>query len=309
MAMTAARSGPGTDGLRPDLVAGLTTAALVLLEAMAYATIAGLPVEVGLYTALVPMVVYALLGTSKPLSVSTTTTLAILVGAELQRVAPGADPSALITASATLSLLVGAMLLGASLLRLGFLANFISDSVLVGFKSGIGLVIVVDQLPKLLGVHFEKAGFFRDLGALLGQLPATSTATLLLALGLIGLMLALPRLWPTLPAPLVAVAVAIAISGLLGLDRYRVAVVGPLPAGLPQPLLPQLALVGAMWPAALGIALMSFTESIAAARAFVAPWEPFPQANRELLALGLANMAGGAFGAMAAGGAAPPRRQ
>ncbi len=302
MAMTAARPGPDPGGLRPDLVAGLTTAAVVLPKAMAYATIAGLPVEVGLYTALVPMVVYALLGSSRPLSVSTTTTLAILVGAELQRVAPGAEPSALLTASATLSLLVGAMLLLASLLRLGFLANFISDSVLVGFKSGIGLVIVVDQLPKLLGLHVEKIGFFRDLGALLGQLPATSVATLLLALGLIGLMLALPRLWPPLPAPLVAVAVAIALSVLLGLDRFGVASVGPLPAGLPRPLLPQLALVGSLWPAALGIALMSFTESIAAARAFVAAGEPFPQPNRELLALGLANLAGGAFGAMAAGG-------
>jgi len=257
---------------------------------------------VGLYTALVPMVVYALLGSSRPLSVSTTTTLAILVGAELQRVAPGADPGSLMAASATLSLLVGAMLLVASLLRLGFLANFISDSVLVGFKSGIGLVIVVDQLPKLLGVHIEKAGFFRDLAALVGQLPATSVATLLLALGLIGLMLALPRLIPQLPAPLVAVAVAIAVSALFGLDRFGVATVGPLPADLPQPLLPQLELVRRMWPAALGIALMSFTESIAAARAFIAAGEPFPQPNRELLALGLANVAGGAFRAMAAGG-------
>ncbi len=302
MAMTTARPGPDAGGLRFDLVAGLTTAAVVLPKAMAYATIAGLPVEVGLYTALVPMVVYALLGSSRPLSVSTTTTLAILVGAELQRVAPGGSTSTLIAASATLSLLVGAMLLVASLLRLGFLANFISDSVLVGFKSGIGLVIVVDQLPKLLGVHIEKAGFFRDLAALVGQLPATSVATLLLALGLIGLMLALPRLMPLLPAPLVAVVVAISVSALFGLDHFGVATVGPLPAGLPQPLLPQLELVRRMWPAALGIALMSFTESIAAARAFIAAGEPFPQPNRELLALGLANVAGGAFRAMAAGG-------
>jgi SulP family sulfate permease len=132
---------------RPDLLAGLTTAAVVLPKAMAYATIAGLPVEVGLYTALVPMVIYALLGSSRPLSVSTTTTLAILVGSELQRSAPGGSPAQLLAASASLTLLVGAILLLAALLRLGFVANFISESVLVGFKSGIGLVIVADRCP------------------------------------------------------------------------------------------------------------------------------------------------------------------
>jgi len=153
---------------RVDLVAGLTTEAVVLPKAMAYATVAGLPVEVGLYTALVPMVVYALLGSSRPLSVSTTTTLAILVGAELNRVTPEAAPGELLVASATLALLVGAMLLLAALLRLGFVADFISESVLVGFKSGIGLVIVVDQLPKLLGVPIDKADFFRDVASVLG---------------------------------------------------------------------------------------------------------------------------------------------
>ena len=163
---------------RPDFTAGLTTAAVVVPKAMAFATIAGLPLHIGLYTAIVPMAVYALLGTSRPLSVSTTTTIAILTAAQLARSAPGGDPAALIVAAATLSVLVGVLLTLGSLLRLGFIANFISDPVLTGFKSGIGLVIVVDQLPKLLGVHFEKAGFFRDLIALAQQLPETSIPTL-----------------------------------------------------------------------------------------------------------------------------------
>jgi MFS superfamily sulfate permease-like transporter len=149
------------DWLRPDILAGLTAAAVVIPKAMAYATIAGLPLQVGLYTAFVPMVVYALLGTSRPLSVSTTTTIAILAAAELGRAAPGGDAGQLIVASATLAILVGALLVAAAVLRLGFVANFISEPVLTGFKSGIGLVIVVDQIPKLLGVHIEKAGFFR----------------------------------------------------------------------------------------------------------------------------------------------------
>ena len=144
--------------LRADILAGLIAAAVVIPKAMAFATIAGLPVQVGLYTAFVPMVVYALLGTSRPLSVSTTTTISILTAAEIEKVAPNGRPEELIAAGATLAVLVGAMLILASLLRLGFIANFISDPVLAGFKAGIGLVIVVDQVPKLLGIHIEKTG-------------------------------------------------------------------------------------------------------------------------------------------------------
>src|SRR5512137_2317131 len=142
--------------LKFDVVAGLTAAAVVLPKAMAYATVAGLPVAVGLYTAFVPMLVYAFLGSSRVLSVSSTTTLAILAGTELALVVPDGDPARLMAATATLSVLVGAILLLARLLRLGFVANFISLPVLTGFKAGIGLVIVVDQLPKLFGVHFAK---------------------------------------------------------------------------------------------------------------------------------------------------------
>jgi high affinity sulfate transporter 1 len=288
--------------LRPDLVAGLTAAAVVIPKAMAYATIAGLPLQVGLYTAIVPMVVYALLGTSRPLSVSTTTTIAILAAAELGRAAPGGDAGALVVAGATLALLVGAMLVLAAVLRLGFIANFISEPVLTGFKSGIGLVIVVDQIPKLLGVHIEKTGFFRDLLAITHALPQTSLATLLLAVLLLVLIFGMERFAPRAPAPLIAIALAIAASGLLGLPAAGVAAVGAIPSGLPTVVWPRLDLVVEMWPAAAGIALMSFTETIAAARAFSAPGEPRPEPNQELLAVGLGNVAGGFLGAMPAGG-------
>src|SRR5687768_1155191 len=159
-------SNPAHGVPRLDIVAGLTAAAVVVPKALAYATIAGLPVQVGLYTAIVPMVVYAFLGSSRPLSVSTTTTIAILTGAELGRVAPGGGAAELIVATGTLAVLVGAMLAAAGALRLGFLGNFISESVLTGFKAGIGVVIVLDQLPKLLGVHIDKNGFLRDLWAI-----------------------------------------------------------------------------------------------------------------------------------------------
>jgi MFS superfamily sulfate permease-like transporter len=162
--------------LGADVLAGLTTAAVVIPKAMAYATIAGLPVQVGLYTAFLPMVIYAAIGTSRPLSVSTTTTLAILAAASLGEAVPNGGAVELVIAGATLAILVGAILVLASLLRLGFVANFISDPVLAGFKSGIGLVIVVDQIPKLLGFHIEKVGFLRDILAMVQHLPQTSVA-------------------------------------------------------------------------------------------------------------------------------------
>jgi len=288
--------------LSADVTAGLISAAVVIPKAMAFATIAGLPVQVGLYTVFVPMVVYALLGTSRPLSVSTTTTLAILAAADLGEAVPNGGPAELALAGATLAILVGAMLVLASLLRLGFVANFISDPVLAGFKSGIGLVIVVDQIPKLLGFHIDKTGFFRDLIAIAGHLPHTSLITLAVGLSTLLLLFGLEHFVPRAPAPLIAAALGIAASALLGLPQAGVETVGTVPRELPSLMLPQLDLAAQMWPGALGIALMSFTESIAAARAFSKHDEPRPVPNQELLALGIANAAGGLFGAMPAGG-------
>ncbi|MBP8080578.1 MAG: hypothetical protein KAY12_00335, partial [Arenimonas sp.] len=153
---TAHPAGDAKPGLRFDVIAGLIAATVVLPKAMAYATIAGLPVAIGLYTAFVPMVIYALMGTSRVLSVSSTTTLAILTGTQLALVVPDGDPARLLTATATLTAMTGAILMLASVLRLGFVANFISSPVLTGFKSGIGLVVVLDQVPKLLGVYITK---------------------------------------------------------------------------------------------------------------------------------------------------------
>ena len=288
--------------LRYDLVAGLIAAAVVIPKAMAYATIAGLPVQVGLYTALVPMVVYAFVGTSRPLSVSTTTTLAILAAAQLGKVAPDGDPASLLRASATLTVLVGAILALASLLRLGFVANFISEPVLIGFKAGIALVIVLDQVPKLLGVHFHKGGFIRNLVAIVKAVPETSVPTLVLGVVMIALLVGFERLLPKAPAPLIVVAAGIAAVSLFGLQARGVEVIGQIPTGLPSLTFPDLSLVEQLWPGAVGIALMSFTETIAAGRAFAAGGESRPLPNRELLATGLANACGAIAGAMPAGG-------
>jgi len=285
-----------------DLVAGLTASAVVLPKAMAYATVAGLPVAVGLYTAFIPMLLYALLGGSRVLSVSSTSTLAILAGTELGRVVPNGDPLLLITATATLTLLVGLILVAASILRLGFVANFISLPVLTGFKTGIGLVIVLDQLPKLLGVHIDKQNFFHDLWQLLQALPSTSGLTLLMAVVTLVILVGMDRLWPHSPAPLVAVAVGIAASWWFALQTLGVSTVGLIPQGLPSLSLPSVDLVVQLLPGALGIALMSFTETIAAGRAFALGDDPVINANRELLATGAGNIGGALLGAMPAGG-------
>ena len=291
-----------SDWLQPDIIAGLTAGAVVIPKAMAYATIAGLPVEIGLYTAFVPMVIYAVLGTSRPLSVSTTTTLAILTAAELGGVVRSGDAAALSRGSVTLALLVGAMLVVAAVMRLGFVANFISEPVLVGFKAGIGLVIVLDQLPKILGFHIARGGFLHNLLATVRGISHASLPTVAVGIVMIGLLVGVERFVPRAPAPLIAVAVGIAGSALLRLQSYGVELVGRIPQGLPSFTMPDLSLAERLWPGALGIALMSFTETIAAGRAFAKNEEPPPRPNAELLATGLANVGGAFFGAMPAGG-------
>jgi high affinity sulfate transporter 1 len=295
-------SGAAPGGIRFDVVAGLTAAAVVLPKAMAYAAVAGLPIAVGLYTALIPMAVYGLLGSSRVLSVSSTATLAILTGTQLGAVVPDGHPMQLLAATATLATLVGVLLLLARLLRLGFIANFISSPVLTGFKAGIGLVIILDQAPKLLGVHVTKHSFFSDLVTLAQHLPETSLATLAVALVTGALLIGIDVIRPHSPAPLIAVGLAIAVSALLNLGAQGVSTVGHIPQGLPSFVFPDMKLAQDLLPGALGIALMSFTETIAAGRAFARPTDPPINANRELVATGAANVAGALLGAMPAGG-------
>jgi len=290
------------DWLRLDIVAGLTTAAVVVPKSLAYATIAGLPVQVGLYTSFVPLLVYAVLGTSRPLSVTTTTTIAILTGAALGEAVPTGDPAALLQASAILTLLVGAVLILASVLRLGFVAYFISEPVLVGFKAGIGVVIIVDQLPKILGVHFAKGSIFHNVQGIFLGLSHLSATTLAVGLATMGTLIVLEKWKPTWPAPLIGIAAAIAAVAAFDLQNHGVELVGSIPAGLPVFKLPDFTLAAELWPAAVGIALMSFTETAAVSQAFVRNDEPAPRPNTELFATGMANVAGSFFGSMPGGG-------
>lgn len=278
--------------MRRDLLAGVTTAAVVLPQAMAYATIAGLPVEVGLYTAVVPLLVYALLGTSRALSVSTTSTLAALTGAAIASVPPEQA-----MATTTLAMLTGGLLLLAGLFKLGFLADFISHPVLAGFKAGTGLLIASGQLGKVLGIEQTGDSFFAKLRSAIQNLDAISWPTAALAAATIAGLYALKR--TNIPGSLVAVGAGIVV-GATGV--LAVALTGDVPGGLPAPAAPDLSLIGPLLPTAAGIALMSFVESVAAGRAITHEGEAEPDADRELVALGAANFAGGLFRAMPSGG-------
>lgn len=289
--------------LRLDVVAGLSTAAVVIPKAMAYATIAGLPVQMGLYAALIPMLVYAVFGTARTLSFSTSSTIAILVAAQIKALGPNISAATEIQVATTLAFLVGVALTICALLRLGVVADLISDPVLVGFKAGIGLVIILDQLPKLLGVHIIKAGFFRDIASIETSLPHGSLTALTVGIASLLLIFALEHFAPKIPAPLIAVAVGVLATVFLGLQNHGVPILGKVPAGFPPFALPNFSLVGTLWPASLGIALMSFTESVAAGRAF-SPSSQRPDPNGEMFATGVANIAGSFFNSMPAGGGA-----
>ncbi|MFN2195078.1 MAG: SulP family inorganic anion transporter, partial [Anaerolineales bacterium] len=235
--------------LRNDLVAGLIAAAVVVPQAMAYATIAGLPVQMGLYVALVPMFAYILLGNSRRLSVSSTSAISILVGsALLAAVGPASSPSDYVIPAATLAILVGGFLILASLLRLGFLADFISLPVLTGFKAGIGVVIFVSQLGKILGLSVPSGStVFGTLQTIFTSLDQINWPTVGLAAITLAILIFLPRLISGIPAALVAVAAGITLSALFNLSEMGISLIGNIPTGLPSFSLPDLSWVSSLW--------------------------------------------------------------
>jgi len=292
--------------LRLDIVAGITAAAVVIPKAVAYGVIAGLPIETGLYTALAAMLVYPFLGTSRVLSVTTTSTIALMTAASVTAVSQGAalgasGPAAI---ASTLALLVGVFLIAGRVLRLGFIANFISKPVLVGFEAGIGIVIAVSQLKSVFGVHLTSKTTLGTLAELAGMLGHTHILTMVVAVAGIILLKVLPRVLPRVPAALVLVGVSALAAALFGLESQGVKLVGAVPQGLPAFAWPDISLISRLWPAALGIALMSFTESVASSRTFLRKEDPAINPNQELVAIGAANIAASLLGGLPAGGGA-----
>lgn len=281
--------------LRADVVAGGAAGAVVIPQAMGYAGVAGLPVQVGLYTCIVPMAAYALIGGARRLSMSTTSTIVALAGLALAAAGTPSDPDAAMAAVSTLTLLTGLALFGFWLLRLGWVVDTISDTVVTGLKVGVGLTIIVDQLPHLLGLPASSDGFFRGLWDVLTSLGSANGATVVLTTVTLTGLWALHRWAPRVPGPLFAVAGGIAATAWLNLPDRGVELIAPVPSGLPAPAVPPLADAGTMLPYALAIALMAFMETIAVGRSTREPLDPPIVAGRELLANGTAAVAGAFF--------------
>jgi SulP family sulfate permease len=274
-----------------DLTAGVTTAVMLIPQAMAYALLAGLPPVVGLYAAIAPPLVYALFGSSPKLAVGPVAMDSLLVAAAVGSVAL-AGTEVYVTTAAALALMVGAVQLGMGALRLGFVVNFLSRPVLSGFTSAAALVIAASQLGPLLGLRLGSSTALHTIVLeIAGAVTKIHVPTLVLA-AVTMLVLVLLGRWRG--KALLVVALGIAASALLDLPALGVAVVGEVPPGLPSPALPLVpwATLGALVPAALTIALVSFMEAISSGLA-VAEDDQRPAADRELVALGLSNLACG----------------
>lgn len=291
--------GYGPEHLRGDLSAGLTVGVMLIPQGMAYALIAGLPPIYGLYASLVPLVVYALFGSSRQLAVGPVAMVSLLVAAAVGPLAEG-QPELYVGLAVLLSLMVGVLQFGLGVARFGFLVNFLSHPVLSGFTSAAALIIGFGQLKHLLGIDLPRSNYVHEiLWAAAGRLGEVHGLTLLLGGASVVLLVALRSWKRSLPGALVAVAVTTVAVWTLGLAEQGVAIVGSVPSGLPSPSVPPLdwTYLQQLAPSALVIGLIGFMESIAVAKVYAGRHRYEIDANKELVGLGLANVAGAFFSA------------
>jgi sulfate permease, SulP family len=281
--------------LRGDIAAGLTVWAVLVPEALAYASIAGVSPVVGLYAAPGALVLYAAFGSSRHLVTGPMAATAALSAAAVgDLAAQGSD--AFLQLTITLALVVGILALAAGLLRLGFLAGFISEPVLKGFIIGLALTIIVGQVPKLFGIAKGEGDFFEQLWDLVRGLEGTSGLTLLVGILSLALVVGLKEVAPVVPGSLVAVVLGIVAVRVFELDQHGVEIVGQVEGGLPPIGLPDVAAHRYLdvAPAAIGVMLVGFAEGLGAAKTYAARSHDEIDANRELVGLGAANL-GSAF--------------
>src|SRR3954463_15561743 len=286
--------------LRRDLVAGLTVWAVLVPEALAYAGIAGVSPVVGLYAAPGALILYAALGSSRQLVTGPMAATAALSAATVAELVPVGDHR-FAAFTAGLALTTGLVALLAGLLRLGFLATFISEPVLKGFIVGLALTIIVGQLPKLFGVSKGDGNFFEQAWHLVRQLGHTDGTTILVGGLSLAVIVGLRRFAPAVPGSLVAVALGIAAVNAFSLD---VEIVGPIDSGLPSLGLPDIGLhdAGALVAGSVGIMLVGFAEGPGAAKHYAGREHREIDANRELLGLGGATLASGLSSGMIVNG-------
>lgn len=276
-----------------DLAAGLTLGAVMVPVGLAYGEMAGLPLA-GLYGSMLPLLAYALFGSSRQIVVGPDTAMAALVAVALVPMAPN-DPVRLALLAADLGVMVGVLCLIAGVLRLGFIANFLSKPVIVGFMHGLAVVIIVAQLPKVLGVKNAGETTLEQAINLLPRLGDTNLVSLAIGAATCALILLCRRFVPRVPGAVVALAASGLAVVLFGLDRYGVAIVGRIPTGLPELSVPTFKLVDFddLLPVAFVAALLSFSDTVVTARAFAAKNGYRIDANQELIGIAVCNLASG----------------
>ncbi|MFA9563139.1 MAG: SulP family inorganic anion transporter [Acidimicrobiales bacterium] len=284
--------------LRNDLAAGLTVGAMLVPQAMAYALLAGLPPEIGLYAATIPVLIYALFGTSRQLAVGPVAIVSLLTATALAPLFEEGT-AGYVSAAALLALMVGVVHLVLAAGRLGFLVNFLSHSVLVGFTAAAAIIIGFSQVKHILGISIPRKDHFVDtVDEVASSVRDTNTATVLLGFGAVVVLLLLKKFAPRVPAALVVMVGSIAAVQLFDLQDEGVAVVGDIPGSLPAFGLPDMSgsLIGDLAMTALVITLVGFMESIAVAKVYARRHRYDVDANQELVGLGMANVASGLFG-------------
>jgi sulfate permease, SulP family len=279
-----------------DIVAGLTVCAILVPEGMAYAQLAGVPPEYAFYAAPAALLGYALLGGSRQLVVAVSSAVAIMSAATISGIAIPDTPE-YIALTAALAILAGLLSIGAGLLRLGRIAQFFSESVLIGFVFGLALLITIKQIPKILGIEAHGDTAILLIRDMIPKLKETDLLTLVVGLSCIVAMVILEKLIPRVPAALVVLVGSIAVSVAVGLESLGVRVVGPLPAGLAGPSLPHVGLdaLPLLFAGALGIMLVAFAEAIGPANEFAREHGGEIDPNRELIAIGASNTGAGLF--------------
>jgi SulP family sulfate permease len=290
--------------LRGDGVGALTAWAIVVPESVAYAQIAGVPPQNAFYAAPVALVAYAVFGSSRHLIVGATSAAAILSASTVAVVSP--DPGRAVALSAALAIVAGVILIGAGLLRLGFVTNFLPEPALVGFLFGMALIIVVRQAGKLVGVSTGDGDFFQRAWHLLSQVGSWSLATMAVGLGAVAALLLLERYAPKVPASLVVLAAGIALSALLDLDQHGVEIVGTIPPALPTLAVPDVSAneVAGLLGGGFGLALIVFAESFSISSRFARQHGYEVDADQEMVAMGAANATAGLFQGFAVSGSA-----
>ena len=283
--------------LRRDLVAGIVLAAILVPQGMAYAELAGLPAVTGLYTTIACLVGYALFGPSRVLVLGPDSSVSPLIFAAITPLLAGGDAATAVALAGMLAVLVGLVEIGLGLGKLGFVADLLSKEVQVGYMNGLAITIIVGQLPKLFGFSTDASGFLDEIKKFVQGLDQTNTTTLIVGVAVLGVLLVLPRVTKQVPAILVAVVGATIASAVLGLSTEGVATVGALPQGVPTPTIPwtQASDVVPLFIAALGITLVSLTDTIATATSFAARRGDEVEPDQEMVGMGAANVAAGLF--------------